>query len=130
MTRIFRGKITNYGIFIKIFRIFGVILPRKIRVMTQIETPLSSKREEGSFLEGTKETCRVRIPSRIRERSRFPIRCPLMTSYDPDPLLLHLQGHGDLRDLEAGGHPGTGSPRSRSTIAGEERERKSISYER
>ena len=30
----------NFGIFMKNFRIFRVILPRKIRVMTQIETPL------------------------------------------------------------------------------------------
>ena len=37
------GGVLLGGIFIKKFRIFRVILPRKIRVMTQIETPLLSK---------------------------------------------------------------------------------------
>ena len=40
MTRIFRGKITRkFGGFIKKSRIFREILPRKIWVMAQIETP-------------------------------------------------------------------------------------------
>ena len=73
MTRIFRGKID----FIQNSRIFRVILPRKIRFMTQIETPLEAKIGNSallSILSAGTMTVNFSLSSAIF--------CPYLTKYE------------------------------------------------